>query len=154
MNVDLALLSPLSAVLAALLAGSASLAAAVYTRRSQDRLQRAAAEVIRRETVYADFLMQASNLLLLAHTRDDLELGGKEQHLIGLINRMRLFAPATVVAAAEAVLRALVQIALTPSVELRQLANKALTGGLAPDPLLNFSLLCREDLDRLHSATR
>ena len=64
-----------------------------------------------------------SNLLLNAYTRDELGLGGDEQHMIGLINRMRLFAPSEVVEGAEAVLRAIVEILLKPSIELRQLAK-------------------------------
>jgi hypothetical protein len=104
MTIDPALLSPVSALLGALLGGGASLIAAIYTHRSQDRLQRVAAEITKRETVYADFVMNASNLLLRAYTRDELELSGDEQRLIGLINRMRFFAPANVIAKAEAVL--------------------------------------------------
>ena len=72
---------------------------------------------------------------------------GDEQRLIGLINRMRLFAPHNVVSAAEAVLRAIVEIALRPSIELRQLAKEALSKSPDPDPLLAFSEICRADLD-------
>ena len=61
--------------------------------------------------------MSASNLLLNAYTHDEISLGGDEQRLIGLINRMRLFAPAEVVNGAEAVLRAIVEIMLKPSTE-------------------------------------
>ena len=63
---------------------------------------------------------------------------------------MRLFAPADVVDGAEAVLRAIVEISLKPSVELRQLAKEALSKSLDPDPLLEFSLICRADLDNVH----
>jgi hypothetical protein len=42
------------------------------------------------------------------------DLSGDEQRLIGLINRMRFFAPANVIATAEAVLRAIVEISLAP----------------------------------------
>jgi len=72
------------------------------------------------------------------------------QRLIGLINRMRLFAPTDVVSGAEAVLRAIVEISLKPSVELRQLAKEALSKSLDPDPLLTFSSICRTDLDNVH----
>ena len=120
---------------------------AVYTQRRQDRLQRITHEVAKRETVYADFVMSASNLLLNAYTRDEIGLGGDEQHMIGLINRMRLFAPTEVVGGAEAVLRAIVAILLKPSIEVRQLAKEALSKSLDPDPLLAFSEICRADLD-------
>ncbi len=147
MNIDPALLSPVSALLGGLLGGSASLVAAVYTQRGKDRLQRVAAEITKREIVYADFVMHASNLLLRAYTLDELALSGDEQRLIGLINRMRFFAPPNIVATAEAVLRAIVEISLKPSVDLRQLATEALSKSLDPDSLLQFSLVCRADLD-------
>ena len=147
MPIDPAILSPASALLGALIGGGASLSAAVYTQRSHDRIERVAAEVAKREAVYADFVMSASNMLLHALTHDDFSPGGDEQRLIGLVNRMRLFAPANVVSGAEAVLRAIVEIALKPSVELRQLAKEALSNAPAPDPIQTFSMICRADLD-------
>ena len=150
MYIDPALLGPVSALMGALIGGSTSLVAAVYTQRHQDRLQRVASEIAKRETVYADFVMSASNLLLNAYTHDDIALSGDEQRMVGLINRMRLFAPTDVVDGAEAVLRAIVEISLKPSIELRQLAKEALSKSLDPDPLLVFSSICRADLDNVH----
>jgi hypothetical protein len=147
MYIDPTLLSPLSALMGALIGGGTSLVAAVYTQRHQDRLQRVATEVAKREAVYADFVMSASNLVLNAYTHDEIVLNDDERRLIGLMNRMRLFAPPRVVSGAEAVLRAIVEISLKPSVELRQLAKEALSKSLDPDPLLAFSLACRADLD-------
>ena len=148
MNIDPTLLSSFSALMGALAGGCASLVAAVYTQRRQDRLQRVASEVAKREAVYADFVIHASNLLLRAYTQDEIALSGDEQRLIGLINRMRFFAPRNVVATAEAALRAILEISLKPSIELRQLATQALSQSL-DDPLLEFSLVCRADLDCL-----
>ena len=149
MHINPAILTPVSLFLGALIGGGASVCAAVYTQRSQDRLQRIAGEVAKREAVYADFVMSASNLLLQAFIHDDISPTGDEQRLIGLINRMRLFAPPNVVSGAEAVLRAIVEIALEPSIELRQLAKDALSKSLDPDPLLAFSRICRADLDHV-----
>jgi len=150
MQIDPALLTPVALLLGALVGGGASLLGAVYTGRSQDRVQRVASEIAKRETVYADFIMSASNLLLNAYTHDEIALSGDEQRMIGLINRMRLFAPTDVVGGAEAVLRAIVEIMLKPSIELRQLAKEALSKSLDPDPLLVFSSICRADLDNVH----
>ena len=152
MNIDPTALSPVSALAGALMGGGASLVAAIYTQRFQNRLQRIAAEVSKREAVYADFVMNASHLLLSAHIRDDIALGGEEQHLVGLINRMRLFAPKEVLDSAEAVLRGIVNVMLRPRVELRQLAIEALTEGSRPDPVQPFSLVCREDLDNVRKS--
>ena len=104
MNIDPALLSAMSALVGALIGGGASLTAAIYTQRYQDRFQRVARETTKRETVYADFIMSASKLLLIAYVHEELTLSGDEQHLVGLANRMRLFAPPTVIHEAEAVI--------------------------------------------------
>jgi hypothetical protein len=149
MHIDAATLSPISPLLGALAIGGATLGAAIYTHRCQNRLQRIAGEIAKREAVYADFVMSASNLLLHAFTHDDISPSGDEHRLIGLINRMRLFAPPDVIRAAEAVLRAIAEIALRPSVELRQLAKEVLSKSLDPDPILAFSEICRADLDHL-----
>ena len=53
-----------------------------------------------------------------------------------------VFAPANVVGGAEVVLRAIVEVALKPSVELRQLAKQALSQSPVPDPFLAFSEIC------------
>ena len=150
MVIDSTLLSPVSALLGALVGGTATLLGAIYTQRRQDRIQRVSSEVAKRESVYAEFVMSASNLPLKAYTRDDIALGGDEQRLVGLLNRMRLFAAPDVLRGAEAVLRAIVEILLKPSIELRQLAKEALSKSLDPDPLLAFSSLCRSDLDNVH----
>ena len=149
MSIDPALLSPVSVLLGALVGGGASLLGTIYSQRSQDRLRRVASETAKRETVYADFVMSASSLLLNAYTRDEISLSGDEQRLIGLINRMRLFAPPDVVQGAEAALRGIVRILLQPRIELRQLAKQALSNSIE-DPLLAFSSICRADLDNLH----
>ncbi|MGA9848846.1 MAG: hypothetical protein WBQ45_14545 [Roseiarcus sp.] len=91
--------------------------------------------------------MSASNLLLDAFIHDEISPSSDEQRLIGLIHRMRLFAPLNVVRGAEAVLRAIVEIALRPSIELRELAKQALSKSPEPDPLLAFSEICRTDLE-------
>jgi hypothetical protein len=149
MNIDPALLSPVSALFGALTGGGTSLVAAFYTQRRQDRLQRVAREVTKREAVYSDFVIHASNLLLRSYTQDDIVLSGDEQRLMGLINRMRFFAPPNVVAVAEAALRAILEISLQPRIELRQLATQALSQSV-DDPLREFSIVCRADLDSVH----
>jgi HAMP domain-containing protein len=155
MNIDpILLVSQLSGLFGALIGGGASLAVAVYTHRSQDRLQRVAHEITKRETIYAEFLMEASKLLLRAYTRDEIVEGSDEQQLIGLINRMRLFAPTDVVGGAEAVVKAIIEISLKPGIEFRQLAVQALSKSPEPDPFLTFSLVCRSDLDSVRRTMR
>ena len=153
MQIDPALIGPISALLGTLTGGATSLIASLYSHRYQNRLQRVANEVTKRETIYADFVTGASNLLLTAYTQDHIVLSGDEQRLIGLISRMRLFAPPAVVDGAERVLRTILDIALQPSMELRELAKKALSQNPEPEPLLAFSSICRADLDNVSRRT-
>jgi hypothetical protein len=149
--IDPAFLSATSALVGALIGGGVSLAAAIYTQRYQDRLQRVVREITKRELVYADFIMAASALLLKAYVTDGFELKGDEQHLIGLANRMRLFAPPNVIDEAERVIRGIVEISLQPSVDLRKLTAAELSRDREHDLVLTFNRVCRADLDRIFS---
>jgi hypothetical protein len=120
----------------------------------QDRLQRVARETTKREQVYADFIMSASTLLLNAYVHDGFTLDADGQRLLGLANRMRLFAPTNVIEAAEAVIRGLIEISLRPSMDLRKLAVEELSRQSESDLLLPFSLACRADLDNVHRTVR
>jgi hypothetical protein len=153
MIIDHNIVGPLSALLGALLGGLASMIGAIYTHRRNERLQRVASEVAKREAIYADFVMSAVSLVLKAYTRDELELSIDEPRLIGLVNRMRIFASPEVVKSAEAVLTSIVAISLEPAKQLRDLAQEALTRNLDPDPLLEFSLVCRADLENVRETT-
>lgn len=152
MHINPNLLGPVAALFGALIGSAASLIAAIYTQRSQDRIQDVAREITKRETVYADFIMTGSNLLLNAYLQERIALSGDEQRLIGLMNRMRLFAPPDVVDEAEAVLKAIIEILLKPRVDLNQLARAVLSKSQEPDPFLAFSLVCRADLDNARRA--
>jgi len=145
------LLSAVSALVGALIGGGGTLASAIYTQRCQDRLQRVAREATKREAVYADFIMGASKLLLNAYVNEGFTLDGDEQHLIGLANRMRLFAPPSIVEAADAVIKRIVEISLEPSLDLRKLTMAELSDKHESDLLLPFSRACRADLDQVHS---
>jgi hypothetical protein len=153
MTIEPALLSPVAALVGALIGGCMSLVAAILTQRNHNRLQRIASEVAKRETVYSDFVFHASNLLLHAYTHDDFVLSGDEHRLLGLINRLRFFAPPNVVATAEAVVNSILEISLKPSVELRQLATEALLKGPHLDPVNEFARVCRADLENVRQAT-
>ena len=147
MSIDPALLSSMSALLGALAGGGASLAAAVYTQRYQDRLQRMAREIHKRETVYADFIMAASSAVINAYFEDGLTIDREKQQLFGMLQRIKLFAPASVVLEADQVVRTLVEIALQPKLEMSDAVKLAQSN--QPDFLASFSQVSRADLDSL-----
>lgn len=150
MQINPAIVGALSALVGAIIGAAASLAAAIYTQRYQNRLQRVVRETSKRETVYADFIMSASSLLLKAYVAEGFKLNGEEQHLIGLLNRMRLFAPPTIIDTADAVIRRIIEISLQPSLDLRKLTMADLSKNRDSDLLLPFSQACRVDLDNVH----
>jgi hypothetical protein len=71
-----------------------------------------------------------------------------EQHLIRLANRMRLFAPRSVIEQAEAVIREIVDLARKPGMDVRNLTVEEVAERHS-DPLLPFSVASRSDLDRV-----
>ena len=71
MHIDPTMVGALSALVGAIIGAAASLAATIYTQRYQNRLQRVVREMSKRETVYADFIMSASSLLLKAYVTMD-----------------------------------------------------------------------------------
>jgi hypothetical protein len=154
MAIDPAIISSTSALLGALAGGGASLAAAVYTQRYQDRLQRIARESTKREAIYAEFIMTASAALLNAYGEEGLTLGQDKHQLIGVLERIRLFAPAVVVTEAEQVLQAIVEIALQPVIDFRDLTAAELAERRETNVLEAFSTVCRSDLDDLHLRIR
>jgi hypothetical protein len=153
MHIDPAILSAVSALLGALIGGGASLAAAVYTQRMQDRLQRFGREATKREQVYAEFILTAAKALVRAYTTDGLAADGEEQRLIGLVNRMRLFAPPKVIDEAEAVIEGIFRIALEPSLDLGRITLDEVTERRKANLLLPLSIACRADLDELYRST-
>jgi hypothetical protein len=140
------LLHSTSALMGAMIVGGASLAAAIYSQWYQGRLQMMNREANKREAIYGEFIMSASKAVVKASITDNLSWTRDEQHLIGLINRMRLFAPPAVITEAEAVIRTMVAIALEPKRDLNELARTTLTDRSVPDLLLRFSLASQADL--------
>ena len=102
---------------------------------------------------YGYFIMSASKTAVKASITDNLSWTRNEQHLIGLINRMRLFAPPDVITEAEAVIWSLVDIALQPKRELNELAKTTLTDWSVRDLLLLFSLASQADLTSIYRPT-
>jgi hypothetical protein len=150
MHISPAIVGALSALLGAIIGAAASLAAAIYTQRYQNRLQRVAGETSKRETVYAEFIMSASSLLLKAYVTEGFKLNGEEQHLIGVLNRMRLFAPPAIVDNADAVIRRIIEISLQPSLDLKKHTVVDMAKNRDSDLLLPFSQACRVDLDNVY----
>jgi hypothetical protein len=154
MSIDPTILSSISALLGATVGGGASLAGAVYTQRNQDRIQRIARESAKREAVYAEFIMAASSALLNAYLEDGLTFGQDQQRLLGLLQRMRLFAPRTVMQEAETMARKVFKVAMGPRIDPHKLTTADLAERSESDVLEAFGRACRSDLDDLRLRIR
>lgn len=103
-------------------------------------------EINLRESLYAEFIKEASRSYLSSITHvlenlDDLVL------LYSLVSRIRLFATEPVVTAAEDLVKRIVARYGSPNLTVEQVRAAALSA--AADPLDVFSFACREELKNL-----
>jgi hypothetical protein len=131
----------------AALAGSgigavASFATTWLTQDAQQRAQRFAQVMTRREHLYGEFIEEAAKLFTdaLAHELDD---PSKFVRLYALVGRLRLFASANVVAKAEEVMQRIVETYHLPNLDFRNPDDRHWDD---VDVLRAFSEACREDL--------
>jgi hypothetical protein len=131
----------------AALAGSgigavASFATTWLTQDAQSRAQRLAQAMTRRERLYGEFIEEASRLFTdaITHQLDD---PSKFVRLYALLGRLRLCAPANVIAKAEEVMQYILQTYRLPN---RDFSNPENRNQDEVDVLRAFSEACRGDL--------
>jgi hypothetical protein len=145
---DLSLVGALSGVLGALVGGSASIATAWLTQRSQSQRELVRDEVQKREALYGEFVGECARLLMDAFTH---ALDRPETLLLAyaLVNRIRLCASPPVLAEAE---RLMVRItdqyfdSNRTVDELRRVARS-----IDADPLRPFGEACRKELGAMRN---
>ena len=153
---DPAIVSALSAVLGSAVGGSATLATAWVTQKTQSRLKVVGAEIRKRETLYGEFIVECSRLLIdaLDHTIDRPD---KLLQIYALQNRIRLTSSDAVVTAADQTLRRILKQYFEEN-----FTQESLRGALKlevtndrvkdDDPLKPFSQACRNELRALQRA--
>ena len=131
----------------AALAGSgigavASFATTWLTQDAEERTRRVAQRVTRREHLYGEFIEEASRLFTdaLTHELDD---PSKFVRLYAMVGRLRLLAPANVIASAEQVMQRIVETYYLPN---RDFSNPEEKPREDIDMLRAFSEACRQDL--------
>jgi hypothetical protein len=99
-----------------------------------------------RETLYAEFITEASRLAIdaLSHSLDSLE---KLVVLYGIVGRIRLVSSDDVLAEAEKLCWRIVDLYATPNIKIEQVGAVLNSGEL--DPLKPFSSACRAELSRI-----
>jgi hypothetical protein len=152
---DPSIVSALSAVLGSLVGGSATIATAWVTQRTQAKRALVRAEMRKREQLYAEFIVECSKLAVdaLDHTLDQ---PGKLLQAYALENRIRLSSSDTVVAAADEAIQRILKQYFDPNMTPEELRDFALTVMKDPvkreDPLKRFSEACRVELREMQVA--
>jgi len=146
---DPAILPATFGLLGSLIGGAATFLASWLTQRKQLRAQIIIQEAAKRETLYAEFIAEASRRLLDAwnHQAEDPDVVAS---LYASVERMRLISSGAVVRAAEQVTRIVLRAYADPNKTFDEARNHA-EGGEWPDPLKDFTEACREELIALHS---
>jgi hypothetical protein len=144
---DPAILSAASALAGSLIGGLSSLAASWLTQREQLRAQLFVQEAVKRETLYTEFITEASRRFIEAW---DHKAEGPEvvAGLFSVVARMRLTSSAEIIRTAEDVVRRLVDAYAAPKKTFDELQELVRSEDFS-DPLREFSEACRVELRSL-----
>jgi hypothetical protein len=139
---DNAYMSAVAALAGSAIGALASFATTWLTQHAQERSQRFAQAMARREHLFGDFIEEASKLFTdaLAHQLDD---PSKFVRLYALVGKLRLFASANVIAKAEGVMQRIIETYNLPNRDFRNPQDRQVED---VDVLRAFSEACREDL--------
>lgn len=139
-------ITALAALGGSVLGSATSLATTWLTQHGQLRVDRAARESAKRETLYGQFIDEAARLYaeVLRTEYDDPALLVK---LTAMHNRMRLFASTEVLRSAERVITSILELNSQPSHTLRELVDLETRAAL--EPMREFGERCRAELDQI-----
>jgi hypothetical protein len=140
---DSTIVTALAAGLGSLAGAFASIAATWISQRSQTRLANAEWQLRERESLYKEFIMEASRLTLDALTHS-LEPPDQLVTLYGILSRIRLVSNAEVLAEAEDCCRRIVELYRQPNLTSDQVRAAYEADQL--DSLKVFGAACRTEL--------
>jgi hypothetical protein len=142
--VDAAILSATSGLVGSLIGALSSLAGSWINQRSQLRSQWWVQNAAKRETLYVDFIAEATKHLAEAITTRQTEDPAVIVGLYSAVERMRLVSSREVIQAAEELVREVVKAYASPNLTFEQLREKRRAG--IRDPLKDFGEACRMEL--------
>jgi hypothetical protein len=142
--VDHAILSAVAALVGSLIGGVSTFAAYWMSQRIQTRHQRLMQQAVIRETLYAEFIVEASRRLADAWSH---EAEGPQviANLYSAVQRMRLTSSREVVSAAEGVMQAILDAYAEPDKGFDEL-RQTIRGHRTREWLSEFSEVCRKEL--------
>jgi hypothetical protein len=140
-----AYISAFAALAGSAIGAFASFATTWLTQHRQERVTRRAQEMSRRERLYGEFVDEASRLLAdaLSHHLEDMS---KMVPFYATMGKLRLFAPANVLARADDVMGQIVEIYDLPNADFRNPTDRPAQDRV--DIVRAFCEACREDLRR------
>jgi hypothetical protein len=138
-------ITALAAIFGSLVGALGSSFSTWITQRHQDRRDLLARKVFHREQLYSDFITESARVLVdaLEHNQGD------PKNLIpayALLSRIRLSSSPEVLAAAEGVVREVVDSYAKPNLTPEEIQFRATRGD---NPLRRFSDVCRAELDSM-----
>ena len=144
---DTAVLTALSALLGSVVGGSATIATAWLTQRTQGRREHIEAEIRKRESLYVEFISEGSKLIIQALDHK-LETPEPLHPLYAVLNRIRLRSSDEVVTAADSTSTRILERYFRPNPSAEELRETLLAR--TDDPLKQFSEACRRELLMLY----
>jgi hypothetical protein len=140
---DATIITAVAAAGGSLVGAAATIVTTWITQRTQ-RVHAEREETLRhRETIYGEFITEASRLALEAFSHS-LEQPDTFVKLYGITGRIRLVATDPVLAAAEACIREIVDLYAKPNMTVEQIRLAFERDRL--DPIRDFSVACRKEL--------
>ncbi|WP_263381397.1 hypothetical protein [Granulicella arctica] len=119
-------------------------------QRSATQRDFANREIVGRQTLYSEFITEATRLYGDGLIRNAFAMSDAVG-IYALVSRMRLVAPDSVIVAAEAVVKTIIERYGQDNLSLEDLPKAALAAKI--DPLNQFSTRCRQDLRVLAQST-
>jgi len=138
-----AYLAALSAISGSIIGALASLGTSWVSQRTQERAEHHIRAISKRQQLYEDFMEEASKVYsdALVHELGDLS---KLVRLYALLSKLRLFAPAHILAHADEILQQIIKLYRAPEKHFD--IAQALKRPEQLDLLKEFGDACREDL--------
>lgn len=144
---DPATVSALAAIFGSFGGALVATLSAWLTQRHHDRRDLLAKRISHREQLYSDFISESARAMADAaqHTFED---PSRLVPIYGLISRIRLSSPTTVVESAERVANTILTTYSAPNLTAEEIQARAVNGD---DPLREFSSICRRELESMKS---
>jgi hypothetical protein len=137
------IIAAMAAVLGSVVGAAATIGTTWITQRTQAARSKTEATLRDRQTLYGEFITEASRLTVNAFT-NQLEQPATFVKLYGILGRIRLVADTPVLDSAEACCRQIVDLYASPNMTMDQIRAAFEHGQI--DPIKEFSTVCRAEL--------